>query len=323
MQLIHTMGVSAARYCRKAVFGFLLLGSLLCLRAEWQRTDTTLAWAAGGKVVWRFSFDPAKGKPFFHPVTVGGGPSLTDFRPADHPWHYALWFSWKYINEVNYWEENRETGKSGGKTSWSAPSIETHPDGSAVIKLIVSYTHPSGRVDLSEDRTLTVSAPDAADGYTIDWQSNFTAGPAGAELGRTPMPGEPNGAVNGGYAGLSVRLAAAPLAMAMVTADGPVTTFANNRARPNSAAVGCNFSEAGNDVGALAILSDPANCGGKSPWYLISSDEFRFADAAILAPKVVRLAAGGEWKLHYRIAVRRVAWTPEALNTALAAWPKP
>jgi len=313
-------GQNVFRICSAAA-AFLFVVNLS--RAEWRRTDTTLAWESGGKVVWQFSFDPAKGKPFFHPVTAGGGPSLTNFRPGDHPWHYALWFSWKYINEVNYWEEDRETGKSGGKTGWTVPAIETHPDGSALIRMNVSYTHPSGRVDMSEVRTLAVAAPDAAGGYAIDWQSEFTAGPEGAELGRTPMRGEPNGAINGGYAGLSARLAAAPLAMTMVTTDGPVTEFAQNRARPDSAAIGSNFSEDGKDVGALAILSDPSNMAEKAPWYLISSDEFRFMDAAILAPKVVHLPAGGKWKLHYLIAVGQAAWTPVALQAALADWLKP
>lgn len=297
-----------------------LLFAAALARADWQHTDTTLAWTAGKTPVWQFSFDPAKGKPFFHPITVDGGPSLTNFRPTDHPWHYALWFSWKYINGANYWEEDRQTGKSAGKTTWTTPVIETHPDGSAIIRLNLNYTHPSGRVDMTELRTIAVSAPDAAGGYTLDWLADFTAGPEGAVLDRTPMPDEPNGVVNGGYAGLSMRLAAAPLAITMATADGPVTEFAHNRARPASAAVGCSFSDGGKDVGAIAILSDPANIGEKAPWYLINSDEFRFADAAILAPAVRHLPAGGKWKLHYRIAVRKEAWTPEALKAALGEW---
>lgn len=289
-------------------------------RADWQRTDTTLAWAAGKTPVWQFSFDPAKGKPFFHPITVDGGPSLTNFRPTDHPWHYALWFSWKYINGANFWEEDRDTGKSVGKTSWSTPVIATRADGSATIELNLRYANPSGRVDLTEARTIAVSAPDASGGYTIDWSAEFTAGPEGAVLDRTPMPNEPHGAVNGGYAGLSMRLAAAPLTIAMTTAEGPVTEFAHNRARPNSAAVACSFSDGGKPVGAIAILSDPANLGEKAPWYLINSDEFRFANAAVLAPEMRRLPPGGTWKLRYRITVQKAPWTPEALRAALTAW---
>lgn len=302
--------------------GLLVVASTASVaRAGWQRTDSTLAWTtAAGKVVWQFSFDPAKGKAFFHPVSVGGGSSLTDFRPKDHPWHYALWFSWKYINGVNFWEEDRQTGRAGGKTSWTPPRLELRPDGGATIRLAVSYTHPSGRVDMAEARTMTVSAPDKDGGYTIDWAADFVAGPDGAELGRTPMPGEPGGQVNGGYAGLSVRLASAPFTVAMVTAGGPVTEFARDRARPNSPAVGCNLADAGREVGAIALLSAPENIALDAPWYLIRSNEMRFACAAILAPQVRKLPPGGGWKLRYRIAVRQAAWSPESLRAALTAW---
>lgn len=287
---------------------------------QWQRTSTTLAWQVDNDIVWRFSFDPASGKPFFDPVAPVGGPSLTNFKPEDHPWHYGLWFSWKYINEANYWEENRTTGQAQGKTSWTTPTIETTAEGAASIAMSVAYTHPSGRVDLSETRRLTVSAPDANGGYTIDWHARFVAGNEGAILDRTPMPGEPRGAINGGYAGLGIRLPSAPLVMSVVTPDGPVTEFVSDRARPNAAAVGCNFSENGEVVGAVAILSDPANMGERAPWYLINNPTMRFADPAILAPAVKTLKPGEEWVLHYRIAVRRSAWTPAQLDQAIQDW---
>jgi hypothetical protein len=288
--------------------------------AEWQRDDASLAWRAGDTVVWRFSFDAKIGKPFFNPLTVAGGPTLTSFQPADHPWHYGLWFSWKYINGANYWEEDRKSGKAAGATRWSQPVIATEPDGRATIKLELSYTHPSGRVDLTEARELRISAPAADGSYTIDWHARFTAGKDPVVLDRTPMPGEPKGAVNGGYAGLSLRLAAAPLDIAFVSTTGPVTDFVRDRARPAAAAVACNFTADGREVGAIALLSDPANAGEAAPWYLINSAPFRFACAAILAPKPRTIAAGGQWELRYRILLRRSGWTPDALRAGHAAW---
>lgn len=307
----------------RIVFGLAILSLSSAPRAaegDWQRTDTSLAWRVGSDVVWRFSFDPAAGKPFFDPVAPVGGPSLTNFKPEDHPWHYGLWFSWKYINGANYWEENRTTGRAEGATRWTTPDITTGPDGGATIGMDVTYTHPSGRVDMRETRRLTVSAPDANGGYTIDWHSSFVAGPDGAELGRTPMLGEPNGAINGGYAGLGVRLPSAPLVMSIVTPDGPVTEFVGNRARPNASAVGCNFADNGTTVAALAILSDPANIGERAPWYLIDDPVMRFADPAVLAPAVRTMKAGETWVLHYRIVVSRSAFTPASLGAAVKAW---
>jgi Methane oxygenase PmoA len=102
----------------------------LSAQAEWQQDEKGLAWKNGEQTVWRYSFDLDKGKPFFDPLSIRGT-RLTNFRPEDHPWHYGLWFSWKYINEANYWEEDRESGKAQGSTRWSTPQLQTRKDGSA------------------------------------------------------------------------------------------------------------------------------------------------------------------------------------------------
>jgi hypothetical protein len=287
-------------------------------RGTWLRTENSLAWKAGDSTLWRFSYDPKAGKPYFHPVRVGNGPSLTNFKPEDHPWHYALWFSWKYINHVNYWEENRVSGQAAGATRWSTPVIDARPDGSARIAMRLTYARPTGEVDLTEARVLDVSAPAADGSYTIDWSMRFTAGKDGAALDRTPMPGEPNGVVNGGYAGLSARLAAAPATMSVMTTEGPVTEFRGERARPNAAAAAGNFSLDGRDLGGVAILSDPANIAEKAPWYVIDNKrDFRFICAAILAPAVRTIPPNGELALRYRVAIRPTAWTQDALREAV------
>jgi hypothetical protein len=301
----------------------LLMTTALGLRfacAEWQRDANTVAWRIGTNLLWQFSFDPAKGKPFFHPLSTPGGTALTNFKPEDHPWHYGLWFSWKYINHANYWEEDRQTGHAQGATRWSTPKIETNPDGSASIQLAVTYTNPTGRVDLTESRELRISAPAAGGSYSIDWRAHFIAGKEGAELDRTPMPGEPNGAVNGGYAGLGLRMAAQPLTMSVVCSTGVVSRFISDRARPNASAVGCNFTEGGKDAGSIAIFSDPGNGTADAPWYLINSAQFRFACAAILAPRILTLPPSGKLDLHYQISVSPRVWTVESLQAAQAEW---
>ena len=301
---------------RYAIF---LLPVFLCLcqqrvNADWQRDDTTIAWRVGTNVLWQFSFDPTKGKTFFNPLTAGSGVSLTNFKPEDHPWHYGFWFSWKYINHVNYWEEDRATGKAEGATRWTTPKIQTQDDGSATIQFNVTYTNPSNRVDMTESRKLKISAPKSDGSYMIDWSAKFIAGKDGAILDRTPMPGEPDGKVNGGYAGLGLRMASAPLTMSVVCSTGLVTHFESDRARPNAAAIGCNFSDGTNFVGGIAIFSDPKNAGENAPWYLINSEKMRFVCAAILAPKIRTLKPGGKMSLHYLITIRRQPWTPETLE---------
>lgn len=299
--------------CRSCIAVILLLLCSASARADWQKDGVSVAWRDGSNVVWRFSFDPSKGKTYFDPLSVNGR-ALTNFKPEDHPWHYGLWFSWKYINKANYWEENRQTGKAEGVTRWTTPDIETQLDGSATIKFRVSYTHPSGRVDLTENRELKVSAVKADGSYAIEWLSDFVAGKEGAVLDRTPMPGEPDGKVNGGYAGLGLRMAAPPLTFSALCSTGAVSRFVNDRARPFAPAVAFNFGKDGADVGGIAIFSDPANAGENAPWYIVNSKDMRFACAAILAPKVLTLKPDEELKLHYRIAVSPKAWTADALK---------
>lgn len=313
-------------HCSPAPLLFLLVAAIVApasARAEWQRDSQSLAWCdAGGAMVWRFSFDPAAGKPYLHPLTVGGGPSLTNFKPEDHPWHYGLWFSWKYINRVNYWEEPRETGHAEGRTRWTPPQIETQPDGAAVVKLALRYENPAGEIVLREVRTMTFSAPGADGGYAIDWQAEFTVGAAAITLDRTPMTDEPGGQVNGGYAGLGVRLAGAPLAAAFVTTNGAVGAFVHDRARPAAPALAVNFGRepAASVVGGLAVFSDPQNAGDAAPWYLVDSAQMRFVCAAILAPAPRAYAAGAEFILRYRIVMQRESWTAETLRRAATTW---
>ena len=327
----------SVRLPRAAALPLLAFVSLLpsVSRADWQRDDKALAWKSGDAVVWQFNFDPASsGKPCFHPLSAVGGANVTERAPSDHPWHYGLWFSWKYINGKNYWEEDRVSGTPAGTTAWVPPVVSTQPAGSATIKLALTYiNHEIPRVDVVESREINVSAPDASGSYTIDWKARFIAGPEGALLNRTAMPGGPNGAMNGGYAGMSIRMD--PSGPAYVSTDGPVTTFSvdglpqqtrpGDRARPNVPAMAFNFNKGGK-TGSIAFLSDPKNTDGKSAtWYLINSPRqnppFYFGDQTVLAPKPIQLAPGGKLDLRYRFVLSRVAQTADTLKAALAAWP--
>ena len=60
-----------------------------------------------GKTVWRFEIANRENKPFVHPLCLPDGRCVTDIRPKDHPWHLGLWFCWKFINGLNYWEPRR------------------------------------------------------------------------------------------------------------------------------------------------------------------------------------------------------------------------
>lgn len=284
-------------------------------RGEWLRRSSDVAWLEQGEVVWRFSFDADAGKPFFHPLGVRGFGSMTDFKPEDHPWHYGLWFSWKYINNANYWVEDRASGRAEGRTSWSASAIETGEDGSALIRMHLAYVHPSGRVDLSENRVIRVGAPADNGSYEIDWCADFVAGVEGAVLDRTPMPDEPDGRFNGGYAGFSIRLASAPNSFAVVSDAGPLPGYIQERSRPVAKAIGLNITNVKKQTGGLAVACP---VGGDpvigTPWYIVNSPGMRFVCAAVLAPGPMRMAPGERKSLRYRVYLRPGSWTEKDLK---------
>ena len=277
---------------------------------SWERGEDRLALFAGRDMVWRFSAGPTDTKPHFHPLGPVGGPVLTAHAPPDHPWHYGLWFSWKYINGVNFWEEDRRTGRAQGITRWDAPSFETRLDGSAGITQVLSYVLPDGSTALEECRKIGITAPGADGSYALDWDATFTARRE-VTLDRTPLPTEPRGQAWGGYAGLSLRLSTGLVARA-VASDQPLPEWRADRLRFPARALDYAGEVGGRSAG-VAILDHPGNPDSPVTWYVIRSPEMSFLSPALLAPKPRRLGEGESLRLRYRVWVHPGAWTPADL----------
>jgi len=273
-------------------------------------TPNQLALRCDGADVWRFRFDPAQGtKPYFDPVCVAGGPSLTWARPPDHVWHYALWFSWKHINGVNYWEERG--GKSQGETFWSAPEVATKPDGSAVI--VVDFGYRPGATNepvLKERRTVALSAPDASGAYHMDWTQVFTAG------GRPVTLDAP-----GGYSGLSVRFAPAFTNVETVVSTVGRVPDANNRLEASGAGADQSGTVDGKPYG-IAMLVHPDNPRAPGDWFSVDRPKvpFHYLNAAFPMRGVQALQPGGTLTLRYRVHVHAGRWDAEALRDAAARY---
>ena len=286
----------------------------------WDRQPDSLALRQGGQMVWRFNFGTNETKPSFHPlaVAVAGGPVLSAYRPKDHPWHRGLWFSWKYINKVNYWEEDKKTGLPEGKTEWRAPLVEAHPDFSARFVLDLDYHPTNGPVVLSEHRVITASPPDESGAYHLDWDMTFRALAEKVLLDRAP-PVDANG-VNrsGGYAGLGMRGAEDLLDAQVVTSDGPVK-YENHRFRGKAPALDFSGSVGGR-TGGVAFLDNGANLNSPTPWYVINSPPMYYISPAVITYQPKTLKAGETLALRYRVVVHPGRWTPEQLRRAAEAY---
>lgn len=285
-------------------------------RLSWQRTDDSLALLQDGRLVWRFNAGTNETKPCFSPVALPGGPALTWYRPQDHPWHRALWFSWKYINGVNYWEEDPRTGLAEGKTQWQRPRFELRPDFSAQLEMELSYRPTNGPTVLAEHRLIEVSPPDATGSYRMDWTMVFTAAGQDAKLDRTPPPGQPNGQSFGGYAGLSVRLVRDLREIRIVTSEG-VAQLSEDKFRGK--AIGLDYAGlVENREAGIAILDHPANLNSPTPWYAIREKVMHYFSPAVICYQPHTLKAGENMTLRYRLVVHPGHWDAERLRQEAA-----
>jgi hypothetical protein len=284
-----------------------------------QRQGVSLALMNGEAVVWRCVFDPAESMTYLHPVALPDGTVLTEDQPADHAWHRALWFSWKYINGVNYWEYDQATGQPAGRTTWANVRVRARRNFSARVTMDLAYRDPAGATVLTERRTLEMSAPDAEGGYAIDWTGVFTAGEGEVTLDRTPLAGQPGGFVWGGYAGLSIRLANAMQEREAVTPDvaAAFDEHQNHRGRHTALAYQGLF---GGRPAGVAVMDHPKNPDAPTPWYVIRSSPMTYFSPALLHDAPRTMAPGETMTLRYRILIRPGRWTPEALRAAADAW---
>ena len=301
---------------KRIIIGVAALAAVAAF-AEWDTSvENQLAWQQEGKDVWRFHFDPkTETKPYFD-LYAADGPVLTWARPADHVWHYGLWFSWKFINGVNYWEE--KNGKSDGVTLWDKPQASTAPNGKAFIEMNLQY-RPQGAAEdatvLKEKRTIGIIAPSRKDGsYFMEWTQEFTAC-AEVKLDRTPIPGEPDGKSWGGYSGLSVRLAKDMKDVESVAAGvGRVQRNADNRFDTTAAGVELSGLFDGNLYG-VAILAHPENPRKPGDWYLLEGGDFNFLNAAFLLKGAHTLAKDETLTLRHRVHVHPGRWNEERLQS--------
>jgi hypothetical protein len=281
----------------------------------WRQDTGAVALVRDARTLWQFHYGTNATKPFFHPLAPVGGPVLTVDRPSDHRWHHGLWFSWKFINGVNYWEEDAATGRSAGTTEWGRPRIETRPDFSARIGLELVYRVEDAKPVLSEKRVIEVSAPGADGSYTIDWMMTFASLGGEVLLDRTPLPGEPGGKSWGGYAGLSLRFPKEMGSLSLTTSEG-AAAFTEGVFRGKGAAF--DYSGRFEDgEGGIAMLNDPGNPVVPAPWYATDNGGLKFFNAALLEYRPYTLKPGQTLTLRYRVIVHSGRWGAEQLRGAL------
>ena len=149
------------------------------VKAAVRKTIEGVECVKNGKALWKFNIANRESKPFIHPLCLPDGRCVTYARPGDHPWHLGLWFCWKYINGLNYWEPRNPAQSNlfpDGMTVVKDFKIE--PKGGACDVSLSLWYGPRaepGKVLLVEERKMSFSEPDEKGAYRIRSTHKFTA----------------------------------------------------------------------------------------------------------------------------------------------------
>jgi HEAT repeat protein len=272
---------------------------------RWRKSENSFALLNHDNVVWQFNFDRKYAKPYFYPVRLSDGTDLVELGPPDHPWHRALWFSWKMINGVNYWEEDVKTGLAEGRTEVLDIKIVEHEDFSARVEMTLGYHPPDKPTLLTEKRLMTLSAPDETGGYCIDWKSSFTAGSEDVLL--------KGGTAGGGYAGLSVRIAKTTSDWELIDSEGRKDvpnmsggdTAKNTHGQKASWMDFTLFNPQTQKAAGIAIFDHPGNPRYPSQWHNVMEGNipFGYFSPAMLWSEPYSMPAGANLMLRYRIVI--------------------
>ena len=268
---------------------------------SWKKESNSVTLLNNGKIVWQHHFDKAEGKPYFHPLSTIDASVLTGLRPEDHPWHRAIWFSWKFINGLNYWEEDRTSGKSEGITELKSVKYKLTKQFGAEFNLELTYHPPSGKDLLKEERKVQLSTPAEDGSYFMDWESAFTALADEVVLDRTPLPNEPEGKSYGGYAGFSARLNNQLWDVKAIN-DSEETEGLHGKASRWITLEAINLK--GQPV-EMTIFDHPENRNHPNKWFISNDSEtpfYYFSPAVVFDSKLI-LKKGEKLRLKYRVLV--------------------
>lgn len=267
---------------------------------KWSNDGQHLALIKNDTVLWQLNFNKAEDKPYFHPLRTPAGQDITLKRPADHPWHRGLWFSWKKINGVNYWEEDPKVGVSEGRSLIRNVSSKLYKDFSARVLIDILYQDKEGPT-LEEKRVLHISSPFGTDGYAISWDQTFTA-MKDIELD-LEKPARHGGVQWGGYAGLSYR-GAATLKDGFFRASNGWTNSKDTTGYGEKAKWMDMTATTNGEISSYAgitIFDHPHNPRFPSPWYIwYSNGQHLFFTPSLLFDGPMHLAKGEKLHLKYQ-----------------------
>jgi hypothetical protein len=272
-----------------------------------------MIWRSGTLDALTFHYATDRRKAFFHPVRPADGVVLTDFEPADHPWHRGIWFSWKYLNGINFWEETAD-GTQDGRTEFAGIEQASYQSDRTQLALRYHYQAPQGELLLQEQRTLSIAYTSEAM-WTIDWDMTFLAPARAVCLDRTPVaPQTPWG----GYAGLSFRAAPTWGDVQGIDSEGRKDLEIKHQ---RACWVSMSGQTAEGQRTSIAMLDHPDNLRHPTYWYYADETDplgFAYLNPSPLLTEPYTLDAGGGLRLRYRLLIHNGVLAPEEVSRQYA-----
>jgi hypothetical protein len=249
-------------------------------------------------VTYHFATD--RHKPYLHPIHTTDGLLMTSFEPWDHVWHRGVWFSWKFLNGVNYWEE-RPDEQTFGRTVFIGPeSVVLTPDG-AVIRTRLQYLPPEGDAVLDEHREVRLSMPRPDGNFTIDWRQVFTPTSGGVVLDRVPINQKTPW---GGYAGIGWRASRTLGHFRALDSHGR-----RDRAVQHQRAAWADLSGTSDGgwglAAGIALFDHPDNPRHPNHWVCLLGAGFGYLNPSPVQTEPYVLEEGTALTLTYRVLVHR------------------
>lgn len=227
---------------------------------------------------------PALGapRPYVHPLRTLGGRLVSDFRPADHDWHWGLSIA---ISNIRIEGDTVDTNLWGGVT-WVADTGYVQLDNNGSQRSEggdrIGWFDADGRRFLDERRRLSVRRRDDVAVLTVE--SRWRAGERALTFGSPTTAGRPGA----GYGGLFLRLDPSFEGAEVFGPDGPLVM--GDAAR---------WAALRSDA-TVAMRADPNAPVDPSPWF-VRAEGTPMLCAAPFFHETWSLAAGAEanwcWQL--------------------------
>ncbi|MDQ4075446.1 MAG: PmoA family protein, partial [Chloroflexota bacterium] len=245
--------------------------------------------------LWRYTYS-GKPKPFFHPLHTPAGFCVSLFEPYDHIWHRGLWFTIKFINGENFWEE---TGDFGIQRTLLPPTVTHAADGSIAWTHEQLWERPNGTGSAFAETRRIAHRPLDDESYALDWDIALTA-QADLLLDRTPFT------TWGGYSGLTLRGNRNWQNTRILFPDGSTSDRPTGVAALWSDLSG-TFDGGYQQEGGLALFDHPDNVRHPSPWYG-ATGAGHYLNAAFLFHEPLHLSQGETLRLRYRALIHDKLW---------------